>query len=153
MRAMNRHPAPPGSLRQRVALAVQRGRQRRGLSQRQVAEQAKCSLKYIGEIERGEANFTIDALERITTALNLDLFAPPVPLEGRLPEGIRTLLLSNLQHLQQLVETAIGWLSVLEADLAQRPIPPATPPDETPIRRRGRPRKPKLPPPESGSES
>ena len=44
-----------------------------GLSQEQLSEQANISAKYIGEVERGKANLTIDFLERISITLNVDL--------------------------------------------------------------------------------
>jgi transcriptional regulator with XRE-family HTH domain len=43
------------------------------LSQEQLSEQANISAKYIGEVERGKANLTIDFLERISITLNVDL--------------------------------------------------------------------------------
>jgi len=43
------------------------------LSQEQLAEKAKMSGKYVGEIERGQANITIDILEKISIALDVEL--------------------------------------------------------------------------------
>ena len=43
------------------------------LSQEQLGERANISAKYVGEVERGKANFTIDILEKISTALNANL--------------------------------------------------------------------------------
>ncbi len=43
------------------------------LSQEQLGEKANISAKYIGEVERGKANLTIDILEKISIALNVDL--------------------------------------------------------------------------------
>ena len=43
------------------------------LSQEQLGERANISAKYVGEVERGKANFTIDILEKISTALNVNL--------------------------------------------------------------------------------
>jgi len=43
------------------------------LSQEQLAEKAKMSGKYVGEIERGQANITIEILEKISTALDVEL--------------------------------------------------------------------------------
>ena len=45
----------------------------RDLTQEQLAEKASLSGKYIGEIERGTANVTIEAIENIATALEVDL--------------------------------------------------------------------------------
>ena len=43
------------------------------LSQEQLGENANISAKYVGEVERGKANLTIDILERISIALNVSL--------------------------------------------------------------------------------
>jgi len=43
------------------------------LSQEQLAEKANMSGKYVGEIERGQANITVDILEKISTVLNVEM--------------------------------------------------------------------------------
>jgi transcriptional regulator with XRE-family HTH domain len=139
------------SLRERLGLALQRQRQVHGLSQSQLAKLAKLSLKYVGEIERGEANVSMEALERLTTALEWDPFELPLREQDTLPEGVRTLLLAELTHMQHLVQTAIGWVQTLDAAMVRRAALPESPPlttawsAESPLRPRGRPRKPKPP--------
>ncbi len=81
---------------------------------------AKLSLKHIGEIERGEANASMDALERITNALEWDPFELPLREQDTLPEGVRTLLLAELSHMQHLVQTAISWVQTLDAAMMRR---------------------------------
>ena len=138
------------SLRERLGLALQRQRQVHGLSQSQLAKLAKLSLKYVGEIERGEANVSMDALERLTTALEWDPFELPLREQDTLPEGVRTLLLAELTHMQHLVQTAISWVQTLDAAMMRRAppdaaglIPPsASWPEESPLpRKRGRPKR------------
>jgi transcriptional regulator with XRE-family HTH domain len=131
-------------------VALQRERQRHGLSQSQLAKLAKLSLKYIGEIERGEANVTMEALEQITAALVWDPFELPLRDQEALPQGVRTLLLTEMHHMLHLVQTAITWLENLDATLLRRATPPPGgmppkqwPDENVPIKRRGRPRKPK----------
>jgi len=46
-----------------------------GLSQEKLAELSGCHPTYIGQIERGEKNATIESIEKIATALNLS--GPP----------------------------------------------------------------------------
>jgi transcriptional regulator with XRE-family HTH domain len=136
------------SLRERLGLALQRQRQVHGLSQSQLAKLSKFSLKYVGEIERGEANVSMDALERLTTALEWDPFELPLREQDTLPEGVRTLLLAELTHMQHLVQTAISWVQTLDAAMVRRASQPdttpnpATWPDDLPPtpRPRGRPR-------------
>ena len=44
-----------------------------GLSQEKLAEMAGCHPTYIGQIERGEKNATIESIERIAAVLNVSL--------------------------------------------------------------------------------
>jgi len=143
---MTRTAGAPDSIRARLGMALQRQRQRRGLSQSQLARVAKLSLKYVGEIERGDANVTMQALEQLAAALDWNPFELSVREQDTLPEGLRTLLATNLNHMLQLVQTAIGWLQGLDAAMARRAAQGSSrvsPDADVPIRRRGRPRKPK----------
>ena len=45
----------------------------KGLSQEKLAELSGCHPTYIGQIERGEKNATIESIEKIATALNVSL--------------------------------------------------------------------------------
>ena len=44
-----------------------------GLSQEKLAELAGCHPTYIGQLERGEKNATIESIEKISVALNVPL--------------------------------------------------------------------------------
>ena len=44
-----------------------------GLSQEKLAELSGCHPTYIGQIERGEKNATIESIEKIALALNVSL--------------------------------------------------------------------------------
>ena len=104
-------------LRARLGAALQKHRLRRGLTQSQVAEFADLSLKYVGEIERGEANTTLDALERLADAVGWD---PMTSLEGLrepISEGVRVMLISEVALLQDRLGTAAKWLSALDPEL------------------------------------
>lgn len=48
-------------------------RKRKGLTQEGLAEQIGTSSKYIGEIERGKVNFSLDIAEKIASGLGVDL--------------------------------------------------------------------------------
>jgi transcriptional regulator with XRE-family HTH domain len=48
---------------------VRKFRTERKLSQEDLAEEAGLHRTYIGSVERGERNITIDVMERISTAL------------------------------------------------------------------------------------
>ena len=45
----------------------------KGLSQEKLAELAGCHSTYIGQIERGEKNATIESIEKISLALNVSM--------------------------------------------------------------------------------
>jgi len=48
-------------------------RKNKNMSQAQLAEKVEISAKYLGEVERGEGNISIDKLERIAIALGCPL--------------------------------------------------------------------------------
>ena len=45
----------------------------KGLSQEKLAELSGCHPTYVGQIERGEKNATIESIEKIAVALNISL--------------------------------------------------------------------------------
>ncbi|MBR2650373.1 MAG: helix-turn-helix transcriptional regulator [Clostridia bacterium] len=45
----------------------------KGLSQEKLAELSGCHHTYVGQIERGEKNATIESIARISSALNVSL--------------------------------------------------------------------------------
>lgn len=58
------------SLRKIVASQLKKIRQERGLSQEALADIAGLHRTYVGSVERGERNISIDNIERLVTALN-----------------------------------------------------------------------------------
>ena len=48
-------------------------RKKQGISQEKLAELSGCHTSYIGQIERGEKNATIESVEKIANALNVSL--------------------------------------------------------------------------------
>ena len=63
----------PVSARQKFAAGVRSERRAQGLSQEQLAERAGMHAAYIGGVERGERNASIDNMERIAKALRVAL--------------------------------------------------------------------------------
>jgi transcriptional regulator with XRE-family HTH domain len=104
-------------LRIRLGAALQKHRVQRGLTQAELAEFADLSLKYVGEIERGEANTTLEVLERLAAAVQWN---PMDALEGMrepLSEGVRMLLLDEVAQLLERLKNMSKWLQALDPAL------------------------------------
>lgn len=61
--------------RQLLGLAIRRRRKELGLSQEGLAEIADVHRNFVGHIERGEQNLSIDSLVRFSAALKTSLAA------------------------------------------------------------------------------
>ena len=57
----------------RVGLRIRNYRTQLGYSQEKLAELSGCHPTYIGQVERGEKNATLESVEKIPTALNISL--------------------------------------------------------------------------------
>ena len=133
-------------MRVRLGAALQKHRLRRGLTQSQLAEFAQLSLKYVGEIERGEANTTLDALERLADAVGWDPMESLEGLREPISEGVRVLLISEVAQIQDRLTAMNRWLTALDPALhpqgrlaPQLPLPPAIP-EPPPLPPKNRPR-------------
>ena len=58
-------------LKEMIGRSLQRIRKERGISQEEVAFICKMSVRTYGKIERGDANFEIDTLDKIVKGLNI----------------------------------------------------------------------------------
>lgn len=98
----------------RVGRLLQGQRRRCGMTQEQLAEGADVSLKYVGEIERGEANATLGALDQIARVLDWDpwlLFGRPhVPISDK----VRRVLIAEARGLLVRSRSLVKWLRALE---------------------------------------
>ncbi len=61
------------ALRKSVGERVRNERKSAGLTQEGLGEKAELSYKYIGELERGQVNVSLDTLHRIVTALGITI--------------------------------------------------------------------------------
>lgn len=61
------------SYRRIVGQNIRTHRKQAGLSQESLAEKASLSYKYVGEVERGTVNVSLDSLMRIVKVLKIKL--------------------------------------------------------------------------------
>lgn len=61
------------SARRILANSLRQFRQKEGLSQEELADLAGLHRTYIGSVERGERNISIDNIERLAKALKCDV--------------------------------------------------------------------------------
>src|SRR6185369_17469312 len=61
------------ALRQLVGENIRLLRKARGWSQEELGEHAALSYKFVGEIERGSVNPSLDSLQRIAKALTVEI--------------------------------------------------------------------------------
>jgi transcriptional regulator with XRE-family HTH domain len=66
---MSPRPSPRHSARLLFARTVRRLRVERGWSQEELADRAGLHRTYVGSVERGERNISIDNIEKIANAL------------------------------------------------------------------------------------
>jgi len=59
--------------RQRISENLRRVRKERGLSQEELAELADFHRTYVSQLERQVTNISIDGLERLAIALDMDV--------------------------------------------------------------------------------
>ncbi|KQT57542.1 XRE family transcriptional regulator [Aureimonas sp. Leaf460] len=62
----------PGILRRIIATNIRKLRTEKGLSQQALALEIDMDRTYVGGVERGERNLSIDNLERIAAGLQIE---------------------------------------------------------------------------------
>lgn len=72
---------PPSNARQRIAFNLKRLRTERGLSQERAAELADFHRTYVSQVERCITNISIDGIERLALALDVDVLDLLAPIE------------------------------------------------------------------------
>jgi transcriptional regulator with XRE-family HTH domain len=108
----------PLSLRLVVGKCIQRHRILAEKTQADLADKTSLSLKYVGEIERGEANIRLDTLERLVKGVGWDMAGALSQGPQSLNDGIRTLLRSQLEELGYYLDGVVRWLDALKPDQA-----------------------------------
>jgi transcriptional regulator with XRE-family HTH domain len=90
---------------------LQKQRQRLRLSQTKAAELANLSMKYLGEIERGEGNPSLAVLSRLAAALSWNPFSES---GEQITEGARVMLLTEAERLVERLQTMVVWLRSID---------------------------------------
>lgn len=132
-----------GPLRLELGQALQRKRLLRGLTQAELAEHADLSLKYLGEIERGEANTTLEVIETLANVVGWDPMEafPSLDVREPLTEGVRRLVLAGVQQTVGRMTEMERWLLALDPTLdeaVRRTVMEKLEPPPPSRRRRGR---------------
>ena len=83
---MDKNNQSAGEARRRVAENLRRLRKERGLSQAAMAELADFHRTYVSQLERCITNISLDGLERLARALNVDV----LDLLARLEAAVET---------------------------------------------------------------
>jgi transcriptional regulator with XRE-family HTH domain len=106
----------PASLRTMIGTCIQQHRLQARLTQADLADKTDLSLKYVGEIERGEANIRIDTLDRLVRGVGWDVARSLGQGPQTLNDGIRRLLRSQLEDVGKYIEEVMRWLDALKPD-------------------------------------
>jgi transcriptional regulator with XRE-family HTH domain len=112
-------------LRIRLGTQLQRYRLQRGMTQAELAEHSDLSLKYVGEVERGDANTTIEVLERLAAVVGWNPMEALEGLREPLSEGVRLLLLDEVAQIVDRLRNMTRWLQALDPALQGAPPPGA----------------------------
>lgn len=92
-----------------VGQRIRNYRAKLGLSQEKLAEYAGCHETYIGQVERGEKNATLESIEKIASALGVPLsqlfekLGEPGDNNKNIPLECYELLLSKSKEEQELL--------------------------------------------------
>jgi len=72
VRTKEKPPIQPAKIR--FGIVLRRAREEMQLSQENLAEMADLHRTYIGQVERGERNISIDNMERLAAAVGMQLW-------------------------------------------------------------------------------
>ena len=98
-----------------VGKRIRNYRTQLGLSQEKLAELSGCHPTYIGQLERGEKNATLESIDKIATSLNISLsnlfenLGGTNTIERNIPLECYELILTKSQKEQKQILKILGW--------------------------------------------
>ena len=105
---------------QSIGRKLRQYRQKQGYSQEALADRAGLHPTYIGQVERGEKNITVETLAKITTALGIPITAvfeelpqPTAPSEENYPLKAYQLLAALPEREQAKLYTILAQIRTL----------------------------------------
>lgn len=107
-------------IRARFGAALKAWRTRKRLTQEELAERSGLSYKFIGEIERGTGNPTIETVSQLALALDVDisqLFSPESDWGG---ENVYRLSKHDIQKVREAAESLDSVMRQFTANPAVR---------------------------------
>jgi len=110
-------------IRTHVGAAVKALRARRRLTQEQLAERSGLSYKFVGEIERGDANPTILTLDRVAKALAVPISMLVAETQQQQPaeyQMSRHELVRVREALDSIADVTDRWTSVTYPPIKRR---------------------------------
>ena len=110
------------NIREEVGKRIRTVRKTKGITQEQVGEKADLNYKFIGKIERGEVNPSIETLSAIADALNISLsqfFAEDwqLPIDYQLPPQDVQLVKDALPFLNQILKISPKDIQLIKETL------------------------------------
>lgn len=101
-------------LKTQLGTRLQRHRLKKGMTQQTVAERADLSLKYLGEVERGEANPTVMTLAKIAYVLGWDPWTLFGEHQPGLSRPVHLLITAEVYRWRAGLMNFEAWLEALD---------------------------------------
>lgn len=112
----------PITFREQLGLGIQQHRLAKGYTQQRLADMTGTSLKYVGEVERSEANPTLRMVEKLLTALGWNPITQP--LELTIANQIGAMFVGTPESVRRQL---IGLAQSIPVDKPPVPAPPPPP--------------------------
>jgi transcriptional regulator with XRE-family HTH domain len=101
----------------KVGERIRRLRKEKGLSQERLAELSGLHMNYVGQVERGEKNLTLETLEKIVSGLDISLeelfhFIDPMDGGGALGQIVEILSersTGDREMALRVLKTVLDW--------------------------------------------